>query len=304
MEYQSTCVRHLAWCLFSEPMAKLPSIQPLQIRPDSEVLDWLTSLDSNPKPLVDYLGANNARLLGSYFECLWQFFFQNAPHWQLLKHHFQVFDGKQTLGELDILAKAEKCPAIHVELAVKFYLLQPNQTGGSLKHWLGPQSHDRFDLKLDKLAQKQLPMIDHPMTEQALKDQNLPLNWQQALCLKGYLFTHILQSNIQLHPHINQKALMGKWLHNNEADLILDKEYDWVVIPKPQWLGAYAHQPDSELTVLNSTQALSFINAHFTQDSYTYALMLVKLGKTYPHEKARYMVVHDQWPTQVKSKKR
>jgi len=302
MAYQSPHVRHLAWCLFSEPMAQVPNVQALTIEPSPEIQQWLKQLDENPQPLIEYLARNNARLLGSYFECLWQFFFQNAPDWQLLAHHFQVFEGKQTLGELDILARTAQ-QDWHIELAVKFYLLPKANNGQTLKDWIGPQSHDRLDKKINKFVEKQLPFLHHDQTELFLQQHQLPSDFQQAVALKGYLFVHIFDTPLPFHPNINPNVEMGKWLHASETHQLFEKDFNWVVLPKLDWLGGYDVK-QNDLPILDSQASSHYIQNHFTASPYPYALMLVKLDETQQHEVERFLVVHDQWPTPVKKPKK
>ena len=296
MAYQSPLVRHLAWCLFSEPMVHIPNANALSIEPSSEILNWLTQLDENPQPLRDYLSDQNARLLGSYFECLWQFFFENAPNWQLLAHHVQVFENNQTLGELDILAKGTQQQALHVELAVKFYLLPKEHNGQLLNHWIGPQSRDRLDKKVDKFINKQLPFIKHPHTQQTLQSKNLPDDYLQAVVLKGYLFEHISTPKVSFPSTVNSKVNLGKWLHAHEHEILLSSPANWIVIPKLDWLGPFI-TANSDLPTLDNQALSTHIQAHFTESDYPYALMLVKLDPAQEQEIERFLVVHDQWPT-------
>lgn len=301
MAYENPSVRHLAWCLFSEPMARLPEIQNLIIEPSPQTLEWLDELDQNPSPLVEYINSNNGRLLGSYFECLWQYFFIYGPHWRLLKHHLQVFEGKQTLGELDILASNHIEQNLHIELAVKFYLLTPKEDGHELNHWLGPQSHDRLDKKLSKLANKQFPIILHPQTLALLSESQLPKQYQSALALKGYLFKHISMTPVHYHEQIHSKGHLCDWLHHNECPLILDTDGRWAVLPKHQWLGPYKKHSSDEVEILSSNEARTYIQRHFNDEPYAYALMLVKLDDA-QEEAKRFIIVHNQWPTPMKLK--
>jgi hypothetical protein len=301
MEYKHSAVHHLAWCLFSEPMVLISTTPALTIKPSQTLLNWLAELDNNPKPLHDYLATHNRVLLGSYFECLWQFFFQFRPEWQLLDHHIQLRQEKQTLGELDVLARNTRHNQdYHIELAVKFYLKQPNTSGENFNHWLGPQSHDRLDLKLNKLTLKQLPFLHHPVTQADLSNRHLPTNPQQALALKGYLFEPWQQSKGALHPSINPKATMQSWLHEKHSQTLFAQKSLWVILPKTHWLGPYRHSQEASLQVLTSEAAQQFVQAHFDHSAFPYALMLAQLSTSHElKEQARFMLVHNAWPTQV-----
>ena len=306
MEYKSSAVRHLAWCLFSEPMAVISNIAPLTIKPSQTLLDWLTQLDAHPQALQDYLAEHNSVLLGSYFECLWQFFFQYSPSWNLLDHHIQIRQEKQTLGELDILAcNTEDNQAFHIELAVKFYLKQPQTSGNALEDWLGPQSHDRLDLKLEKLSHKQLPFLNHEATQTELSKRNLPTNVKQALVLKGYLFEpwQAGLNTAKTRPHhnsIHPNANLRQWLHHKDCQTLFSDANNWVVLPKHHWLGPYHSASNAALPILSSEAAEQLVNEHFSNSTFPYALMLAQLSAHgEPMEHTRFMLVHDEWPNKA-----
>ena len=305
MEYKNAPVRHLAWCLFSQPMAIVPTVPAFHIKPSQELLDWLDQLDQYPSPLQDYLESHNCVLLGSYFECLWQFFFRFAPGWQLLDHHIQVSQDKQTLGELDILARnITHNQDFHIELAVKFFLRQPNTKGPYLEHWLGPQSRDRLDLKLNKLANKQLPFLHHSVTQAELHTRGLPCEPQQALVLKGYLFEPWQDKPSSLHSSINAQVTRSNWLYQHQVSQLKPTNVNWVVLPKHDWLGSYYHNNATRsLTLLDHKTMVQYVEHHFSHnyDSQPYTLMLAALSDISGEllEQERFMVVHNNWPNEA-----
>lgn len=304
MHYHTPQVRHLAWSLFSPPMATLPEAPSFSVEPDKATLEWLKALDEDPSALLDYLSSQNSRLLGSYFECLCQFFFSHGPHWQLLGHHIQVHDGQHTLGELDLVACHNASQTTqHIELAVKFYLFDAHSSDTGLHQYLGPQSHDRLDLKLNKLAQKQLPFLQDPHTQARLTQLNIPHPTQQQLVLKGYLFYPLDQALHSHHTAIHPDCPTGTWLHQMHSQEVLKQDALWAILPKHEWLGPYTcSQNPQTIALLNSTQAQTAIKQHFELSDYPHALMLVKLEQQDSdyHETERFMLVHDQWPTPVK----
>ncbi|MGR6874623.1 DUF1853 family protein [Pseudomonas sp. HK3] len=308
IKYNSPSVRHLAWCLFSEQMA-ITNTPILTIEPSQELLNWLSILDENPQPLEEYLANHNRVLLGSYFECLWQFFFQHSPHWQLLDHHIQIIDAKQTIGELDILARDNQhnCD-YHVELAVKFYLKQPHSSGEALQDWLGPQSHDRLDLKLNKLTNKQIPFLHHSATQAELLKRGLPLEPLQALIMKGYLFEPWPTSNVRYHTDINPNIEHAYWLHYQHIQTLFKQTDDithWVILPKSHWLGHYQHNESNDIALLSNDNAKHIIDQHFAGSAYPFALMLAGMQGDADNlaESKRFMLVHNNWPTQISARK-
>ncbi len=289
-------VRQLYWCLSSPELAQLPQTQALHVNLDSMLKNWLIQLDQNPAPLQTFLSQHNHTLLGSYFECLWQFFFQDSPGWRLLGHNIQVIENKITLGELDILAQYKNEPPLHLELAVKFYLQHPKHNGQLCEHWLGPQSRDRLDLKLGTLQNKQLPFIHQPCVKRTLQARELPQPDQQALIFKGYLF-HQWQKDYQLPAAVNPHHLLGQWLHQSQVTKLLGHHDAWLFINKPQWLGNITLTPQNQ-PPLNRDQVSKQVKQHFTLSTRKHALMLVKLVNKEEGfvESARYLIVNDSWP--------
>ncbi|MFT7109466.1 MAG: hypothetical protein ACI843_001128 [Psychrobacter glaciei] len=332
MQNNVAAVRHLAWCLFSSPLAELNTARTLHITATAELTKWLDSLNKNPQHLLEYIQQNNHRLLGSYFECLWQYYFKYSPNTQLLAHHVQITqslnhphensdqannknsrqtNGRKTLGELDILALIDNKP-FHVELAVKFYLLIPNVTGAQAKHWIGPQTRDRLDLKLDTLNRKQLPFLHHPATQKALEQRGLGQEYESAVALKGYLFspfnsdfTRPIESDTNLHAATN----MGQWIHASDVDMILNSQSDetrWCIVEKHNWLGPVTTDQamEDQIELLNNQQVRLEVLSHFNyhaENRIPYALMLISM-KNSPHnisdlcESGRYFLVPNGWP--------
>jgi len=289
-------VRHLFWCLFSPELATIENDHSVTINFNTQLAKWFTDLDQYSDPLLCYLSQENPRLLGGYFECLWQFFFQFNPQWQLLAHNIQVIKNKQTLGELDIIASHQNT-VTHLELAVKFYLQHPDYDGHQCQHWLGPQCRDRLDIKLGKLQNKQLPFLAHPATQETLKSRQLPAPTQQSLVLKGYLF-HQWKMPFKRPPAVNTQCLMGQWLHQSGVKRLVTGHDSWLIIEKPQWLGHFKSHKETESFCLTAKEIILFTLNHFANSTYKHALMLVKITNSGIEsiEAERFLIVNDDWP--------
>jgi hypothetical protein len=312
-QFTVPAVRHLTWCLFSPALAKLENIESFQVKPSRQLLNWLDLLNTNPSHLLEYIQQNNTRLLGSYFECLMQYYFKHSPNTQLLAHHVQVnshdpkTNARQTLGELDALTLIDGHYA-HIELAIKFYLLVPNKSGRQACDWIGPQTRDRLDLKMHTLNQKQLPFLHHPETRKLLLQQGLSHNFEQALGLKGYLFKPF-GVHAQLPPEcmstVPLSPLMASWLHASDVERALQTQGAdglWSIINKHEWLGPF-HSQDLN-TLIGPKQAKSDIHQHFNrqiENKNPFALMLVSMEKTLVgyQEQERFFVVPDGWPNMM-----
>ncbi len=291
-------VRHLLWSVLSPDLAYAKSTASLNISLDNPLREWFIGLDQNPSLLNTYLATSKHRLLGIYFETLWQFFLKNAPCWQLKAHNIQVIQDKKTLGELDILAEHNELQGYHLELAVKFYLQHPIHTGELCQHWLGPQCRDRLDLKLSKLNNQQFPILNHPQTQATLAQRGINPPTSQALILKGYLFSK-WQSNFVLPSEVNSACLMGEWLHQKHISNLIHPNSHWLLIEKPNWLGPMQIPKDNSKTLLlTGSEAVNAVQKHFLSKLINHALMLIRVipEQTMLIEKNRYLVVSDSWP--------
>lgn len=305
-QFTAPAVRHLTWCLFSPALASINTTQTLKIQSSPDLNNWLENLNKNPSHLLQYIQQHNHQLLGSYFECLWQYYFKYGPDVSLIQHHIQVSDHKQTLGELDILAKIKQ-QHFHVELAVKFYLQLPGSSGLNESDWVGPQSRDRLDIKLKKLITKQFPFLFSVDTIQHLTNQKMLQDYQQTLALKGYLFQQFNQE-YKLPLSCNPPIQMGSWIHANQIQELFDSHSEnpsyWALLPKHQWLGECLIDSDSahtSINVLNKEDVENQILQHFYQNTNPkkkFALMLVTLSQEDRQfrELNRYFIVHDTWP--------
>jgi len=302
-------VRHLAWSLLSPDLACVKHVHPLRFSSNPELANWLAQLDANPRPLEDYIYSGNHRLLGSYFERLWQFFFIHHPDWSLLAHHVQIRNKKQTLGELDLLVEDAQGTVIHLELATKWYLQIPNCSGGESKHWLGPQTQDRLDLKLHKLTAKQFPFAFNKHTLEHLNSKGLPQPDIQQLVLKGGLF-YKWNSHHQLAPEVPSDTQLFPWSHGHEVEQWIDPKGHYMLLEKHQWL-APAIICETDVEPQPAQAIIKIIHDHFDKNKAEnasrppYALMLCQVihlnETTYWQEINRTMVIHKNWPNAFKS---
>ena len=183
--YRQAAVRDLAWACFSPTLVSSQALSPAlanaRFALTPERVRWLESLDRSPDPLLRHLQQRPVRRLGLYFESLWQFFLARDAAVELLAHNLPVRSESRTIGEFDCLYYCrERRRPVHLELAVKFYL-------GQAGRWIGPDSRDRLDIKLDRLSQHQMRLGDHPEGRRVLAEHGIrdPLREME---LKGGLF--------------------------------------------------------------------------------------------------------------------
>lgn len=255
-------VRDLAWALLAPPLlqdsADLPLRHPLTasrwLNEPHRLRDWLLGLEHDNHALLQFLAAGSSRL-GRYYERLWQFALQAAPDVHVLAanlpirdlglraHELRQYGDSQsptrtqgrTLGELDLLLR-DADGVHHLELAIKLYLGPRRHSGAETRHWLGPASDDRLGLKLQHMAEHQLPLSATAQARSALagvcEEPAKPGIW-----LSGYLF-YPWASDCSAPAGAHPQHLRGRWLHRREwADFIEQEQgAHWQILPRQSWL--------------------------------------------------------------------
>lgn len=185
-------------------------------------------------------------VLGKRMERFFELIIHESSRYQLLSKNVQISREKITLGELDFLLKdLQKNKFIHLELVFKFYVYDPSFSEEA-ERWIGPNRRDSFLQKLEKLKQKQFPLLYRPETREYLQTLKLsPENLQQRSCFKAKLFLpkQYQEKNLSL---INKKCISGYWLHFKEFNTAeykdnlykLPSKQDWPVAPEmgENWL--------------------------------------------------------------------
>ncbi|MCZ4410056.1 DUF1853 family protein [Cryomorphaceae bacterium 1068] len=111
-----------------------------------------------------------------------------SSNFELIDENIQIIEERRTVGELDfILREIDTNQFIHLELAYKFYLFDPNISDEPIKNWIGPNRNDSLKEKLEKLKRKQFPLLYHPHVKTRLHEIELD-QVSQALCLLASLY--------------------------------------------------------------------------------------------------------------------
>ena len=238
IEHGPRSLRHLYW------LCQAPSL----IRHE-QVFDLATELPPDYRQGVSALAVRRDRLqeleqasaqrLGVYFEHLYACLMTEVLGWELLARNVQISDGGRTLGELDFLVRHPGTGEVeHHEIAVKFYL----GAGAGDPCWYGPNSADRFDLKVKRLLEHQVKMASHPASQALLSQKGLPLPVRSRVFMPGYLF-YPAARDCPLPAGSADHPLHGYWYRASQCPLSLEQ---CVLLRKPDWLGPWqqSDQPD------------------------------------------------------------
>jgi len=186
----------------------------------------------NPLPITDI--NHLPQRLGKRVEHFVSHELRQLSNLQLLAESLQIQRDKQTIGELDALIQTDE-DAIHLEIVYKFYLYDPTVGSDTLDHWIGPNRNDSLVQKLDKLQNKQFPLLYHACTKPYLEELQLTAaNLRQQVLFKAQLF--VPYDAIYHHdPIINDACITGYYLKKDQLPsfracrFYVPKKLDWLV---------------------------------------------------------------------------
>ncbi len=176
---------------------------------------------------------NNLRLgkqIESFVDCQ----LQNTPQLVLLDKNLQIIYNKRTLGEIDFLFTYKQQP-VHLEVVYKFYIYNPSVGKTELEHWIGPNNKDCLIYKLEKLRNKQLPLLHKEETQTYLQSLGLhSKSIKQYVYFKAQLFIPF-QSNKNTFQYINKACIKGFYITQDQLHLFsnysfyIPSKYDWIM---------------------------------------------------------------------------
>ena len=112
--------------------------------------------------------------------------------------NIQINKDKLTIGEIDVLFNYENQP-IHLEIVYKFYLYDSDLGNTEVDCLIGPNRKDSLREKIDKLNQKQLPLLHNPITKKHLLKKGIDISsFVQKTYFKAQVFLPLQQQNLGL----------------------------------------------------------------------------------------------------------
>ncbi|SHI62077.1 DUF1853 family protein [Aquimarina spongiae] len=179
-------------------------------------------------------------VLGKRIEHFFNYYIKTSERYLLLLKNLQIFSDQITIGELDFIVQdLVKNKVIHIELVFKFYIYDPT-FNDEMDRWIGPNRKDTFRQKIDKLRQKQLPLLFKKETIASLKELKLdPQDIDQSVCFMAHLF--VPKSMIEtFSTSFNLNCIIGYWIKDKEFSettygahlFYIPQKKEWMVDPK------------------------------------------------------------------------
>jgi len=158
---------------------------------------------------------------------------KSSSNYKVLYENIQVIEGKQTIGEIDFIIEELKTKTlIHMELAYKFYLYDPNISSEPINNWIGPNRNDSLKEKLEKLKRKQFPLLYHTRTKSIFNTKKINEAYQ-ALCLLVSLFIPY-EYKASFSP-IYEKAIKGYYLNFKTFTSLDNSAKNYYIPSKKEW---------------------------------------------------------------------
>ena len=158
---------------------------------------------------------------------------KSSRNYKVIYENVQIIEHKNTLGEIDFIIKELKTnQVIHLELAYKFYLFDPSISSVAINNWIGPNRNDSLIKKLQKIKNKQFPLLNHKATQSKLNSVNLNYT-SQVLCLLTSLFIPYKYEG-SFNPII-KKAIKGYYLSFDQFTSLDNTLKSYYLPLKKEW---------------------------------------------------------------------
>lgn len=194
------------------------------------------ALDSIKTPKL-HLAANPKLRLGKLVERFVLAELMERSHIEILASNTQIQHNKITVGELDCLLTQEKQP-IHLEIIYKFYLYDSSAGSTPVAHWIGPNRRDALVKKLNKLKDKQLPLLFNEHCQPLLSKLQLkPEEIKQQVWFKAQLFTPYHSAKVDFNG-LNSNCLAGFYVNQTaigqfkDCKFVIPTKLDWLLEPQ------------------------------------------------------------------------
>lgn len=154
--------------------------------------------------------------------------------------NLQIQNERRTIGELDALYYLNK-QLIHLEIVYKFYLYDTLETYNTpLAYWIGPNRKDTLLYKLEKLKNKQFPLLYKTETQQQLANYNLNIEaFTQQTCFKAQLYLPYKNTMSSIAP-LNENCISGFYISFQDMSIFehlkfyIPEKLDWLIEPHNQ----------------------------------------------------------------------
>ena len=215
---------------------------------------------------IPKIDTNDSFRLGKLVEHFVFIQLQQNKSISIIVKNLQIIQDKITIGEIDCLMQYLN-KYIHLEIVYKFYLYDEHIDTGELDHWIGPNRKDSLVFKLNKLKNKQLPLLHHFKTKELLHKIDLNLELISSMVFfKAQLFVpkKLIDNTFK---HINNNCIIGYYIGMSEykslsnCEFYMPSKLDWLTDPhhNVNWMSKINFTPYIEAEIDQSRSPLCWI---------------------------------------------
>lgn len=206
--------------------------------------------------------------LGHKMEYVFKHLIKLSETYEVSHSNMNVEEGKLRIGELDFILKERNSNTnLHVELAYKFYIINP-EISQPIYRLIGPNKRDMFYTKLDKLKEKQFPLLFHNSLEQHWEADGIqPSEIVQQCCFKAQLFVPYGEK-VSIRP-LNTDCITGSWIRFDDFktpefqafEYYVPRKIEWVMAPhnSVDWLSHYETLLEVNLRVIKENAPMLWV---------------------------------------------
>jgi len=281
-------LQRIWWAINSPSLLDYPQVTDyiLHAQHEGELAAILLKEDENPTAVDAHFASLGPMPMGRYFEQLLFYILERDPHYEILAENRQLFEGKITIGELDLVVRNNDSGLTeHWEIALKFYLQVENNPAPV--HMLGPSTKDNLQKKLVKLMQAQLPL-----SQKAEIQKEFPA-LQAKLFVKG-IFFYPWQKPACTSEGVNPQHGQGAWLKLDEMEALQSLGTAWLLKSKPAWIGGETYSQAKDL--LTFAEVKKACKDELEKSGRPQLIALYARGKEHWQADKYFFIVGNTWP--------
>ena len=187
-------------------------------------------INFKPEPIPERLR------LGHRMEHIFKQLITASSQYNILIYNLIIQKNKRTIGEIDfILQNSTSRNLLHVELTYKFYIIDTS-ISEPIHQLIGPNRRDMFFTKMEKIKQRQFPLLHTSEGIKALEENGINPNTIEHQCyFKGQLFFPYQEPNVHIRP-LNKNCIQGFWLKFDDFNTQEFKAYSFYIPYKFEWV--------------------------------------------------------------------
>lgn len=206
--------------------------------------------------------------LGHQMEHVFKQLVSSSTTHEVVLNNLLVEEDKTRVGELDFILKEIKTNTyLHVELAYKFYIINPD-ISEPIYRLMGPNKRDMFYTKLGKLKEKQLPLLHHDSLNHYWETLEInPNDIHQQCCVKAQLFEPF-EGRTSIRP-LNRQCIVGKWIKFDDfntkefgaAQYYMPRKLEWVIKPNNdvKWMSHFETLMEVNLRMVKQNSPILWV---------------------------------------------